>query len=144
MHRHTARCTQREERKRQQLLAEEEREVTTRNFSAYGRPLEMVNSFKYLGQVISATDDNWSVMVRNLSQAKKFWIRMSRILIREGAAPRVFGLFFKAVIQAVLLLGADTWVFTPRTVKALGWVQTQVSRRPTVKLPRRTTYGKWR
>ena len=28
---------------------EEEREVTARDFSGYGRPLEMVTYFKYLG-----------------------------------------------------------------------------------------------
>ena len=31
--------------------------TTDRYFSAYGRPLEMVTSFKCLGRVISDTDD---------------------------------------------------------------------------------------
>ena len=34
------------ERKQQHLAAEEARVVTSRAFSAYGRPLEMVPSFK--------------------------------------------------------------------------------------------------
>ena len=48
-------------------MAEEEREVTARAFSAYGSPLEMVTSFKYLGRVISATDDyhRWELPVGN-------------------------------------------------------------------------------
>ena len=58
--------------------------------------------------------------------------------------PRVFGFFFKVVIQAVLLFGAETWVVTPRTGKALGGFQTQVAIRLTGQLPRRTTNGKWR
>ena len=86
-------------------MSEEEREVTTRYFSAYGRPMDMVNSFKYLGRVISATDNNWLAVVRNLDWVKTVWRRMSRILSREGATPRVSGLFFKSVIQAVLLFG---------------------------------------
>ena len=45
---------------------------------------------------------------------------MLRILSREGAAPRVSSFFFEAVIQAVLLFGADTCVVTPRMGKALG------------------------
>ena len=45
-HRHTEQCTWGAERRRRRLLAEEEREVTTRAFSAYGKPLEMVTSFK--------------------------------------------------------------------------------------------------
>ena len=81
-HRCTSQCTWGEERKRWQLATEEEREVTTRDFSAYGRPLEMVTSFKYLGQVISAVDDDWPAAVKNLAWARKVWSRISRILSR--------------------------------------------------------------
>ena len=35
-------------------------------FSVYGRPLDVVTSFKYLGQLISAADDDWPEVVRNL------------------------------------------------------------------------------
>ena len=101
-------------------MAEEDKEVTVRAFSAYGRPLEMVNSFKYRGGVILAMDDNWMVVVRNLAQGKTVWRRISRIFSREGATPWVSGLFFKAVIQAVLIFGAETWVVTPRMGTAVG------------------------
>ena len=79
----------------------------------------MVTSFKYLGRVILAADDMTAV-VKNLSRARKVWSRMSRILSREGAAPRVFRLFFKAVVQAVLLFEAEIWVVTPHMGTALG------------------------
>ena len=104
----------------------------------------MLASFKYLGQVISATDDNWPEVVRNLDRANKVWSRMSRILSRERAVPRVSGFFFKAVIQAVMLFRAETWVVTYRMGKALGRFHTQVTRRLMVQLPHRTTDGKWR
>ena len=45
-HRRTSQCTQGADQNRWRLAAEEEREVTARSFSAYGRPLEIVNSFK--------------------------------------------------------------------------------------------------
>ena len=125
-------------------MAEEEREVTSRDFSAYGRPLEMVTSFKHLGQVISATDDKWPAVARNLARANIVWRRMLWILSREGAMTRVYGLFFKAVIQAVMLFGAETWVVTPRMGTALGGFHTQVARRLTGQLPRRTTYRMWK
>ena len=51
-------------------MAEEERVVTVRYFRVYGRPLEMVTSFKYLGQVISEADDDWSAVVKNLSRER--------------------------------------------------------------------------
>ena len=80
----------------------------------------MVTYFKYLGRVISETDDDWPVVVRKLARAKTVWSRMSRILSREGATPWVSGFFFKAVIQEVLIFGSETWVVTsPRMGKAL-------------------------
>ena len=45
-HRRTAQCTWGAEWRRRRLEAEEEREVTARDFSAYGRPLEMVTFSK--------------------------------------------------------------------------------------------------
>ena len=105
MHRRTAQCNRGAERRRRRLAAEEGREVTARAFSPYGRPLEMVTSFKYLGQVILETENEWPAAVRNLAREKTVWRRMLRILGREGATPRASGLFFKAVIQAVLLFG---------------------------------------
>ena len=79
-----------------------------------------------------------------LAWVKKVWRRMPRIISREGAAPRLSGFFFKAVIQAVLLFGAETWVVTPCIVKALEGFHTQVARRLTGKFPQRTTDRKWR
>ena len=45
---------------------------------------------------------------------------MTRIISKEGAAPRVSGLFFKAVVQALLLFGLETWLVTPCMGRALG------------------------
>ena len=53
----------------------------------------MVTSFKYLGWVISATDDDCPSVVRNLARAKAVWRTMLHIIIREGATPWVSGLF---------------------------------------------------
>ena len=143
-HRHTVKCTQGVERRRWRLAAAEERDVTTRSFRAYGLPLEMVNSFKYLVRMISVTDDDWPVVVNNLAQAKTVWRRMSHILSREGSMPRVSGFFFKAEIQAVTLFGVETRVVTPSMGKALGVFQTQVARWLTGQLQRRTMDGTWK
>ena len=53
-------------------------------------------------------------------------------------------MFFKAVVQVVMLFWSETWVVTPRVGKALGVFQTQVTRRMTGHLLRRTQYGRWR
>ena len=62
----TAQCKKGVERKRRILAAEEARAVTSRTFGAYGSPLDMVISFKYLGRVISAADDDWTAVVQKL------------------------------------------------------------------------------
>ena len=67
------------------MAAEEKRAVNSRAFSAYGRPLEMVTSFQYLGRVILAADEYWPAVVRNFSWVRAVWKRMTIILIREGA-----------------------------------------------------------
>ena len=64
--------------------------MTSRAFITYGRPLKMVTSFKYLGRVISAADDDWPEVVQNLLKARMEWHRMSRILIMEGEILQVY------------------------------------------------------
>ena len=39
-----------------------------------------------------------------------------------GGGAAVSGLFFKSVVQAVLLFGSETWVVTPRMGSSLGGV----------------------
>ena len=78
----------------------------------------MVPSFKYLGRVLLASDNDWPAVIRNLTKARAVWRRMARILIREGERTRVSGFFFKAIVWSVLLFGAETWVVTPH----MGWV----------------------
>ena len=65
------------------------------------------------------------------------WRIMSRILRREGLTPWVSRYFFKAVIQAVLFFGAETWVVTPHMGTALAGFQAQVAIRLTIHLLRR-------
>ena len=48
------------------------------------------------------------------------WRRMVCILSREGAALRVSGFFFQAVLQAVMLFIPETWVATPCMGNDLG------------------------
>ena len=94
--------------KQRKLVTDEARSVTSREFSAYGHPLKMVTSFKYLGIVISAADYDWLEVVQNILKVHMVWQRMLRIMSREGAILWVSGFFFKSVVQLVLLFGAET------------------------------------
>ena len=51
--------------------------------------MENVTTFKYLGRVMTEGDDDYTVVSGNLQKARKSWGRMSRILIQEGADPKI-------------------------------------------------------
>ena len=65
----TAKCARGAERKRQWLAEAEMRESSERAFKAYGAPLENVTTFRYLGRLLEAGDDDWLVVVGNLGKA---------------------------------------------------------------------------
>ena len=69
--------------------------------------------FKYLIQVMTEGEDDWPAEVGKLGKDQKSWVQLTSILVREGADLRVSNMFFKVVVQAVLLLGSETWILTP-------------------------------
>ena len=102
-----------------------------------------MTAFKYLGRVMTAGDDDWPTVSGNPQKSRKSWVRMSRILIREGSDPKVSGHFFKAVVQVVLMFGAETWVLTPRMERALSSFQNRFVRRLIGRQLRRRGDGSW-
>ena len=101
----TEMCARGVERKRLRLAAKVARASAETVFRAYGQPLANVGSFKYLGHLLLATDDDWPAVVVNLRKARNKWARMPWIMRREGADARTPRTFFKAVIQTALLFG---------------------------------------
>ena len=85
----TAQCLRGAERKRRRLAEAETRENSERAFEACGAPMESVTELKYLGIILTATEDNWPAVVGNLRKARRSWGRLSRVLGREGAYPKV-------------------------------------------------------
>ncbi len=58
------------------------------------------------------------------------------MLGREGATPRISGMFYKAVIQSSLLFGCETWTVTRPMLKALEGFHHRAAHRITGKVPR--------
>ena len=50
-----------------------------------------------------AADDDWTVVVGNLWNSRKSWAQLARILGWESAIPMVSRMFFKTVVQMVLV-----------------------------------------
>ena len=58
-----------------------------RAFHAYGQPMEAVSEFRYLGQLLTATDNDWPAVAGNIKKARRIRGRLSRVLGREGGGP---------------------------------------------------------
>ena len=83
-----------------------------------------------------ASDNNFRAVAGNPRKACNRSDRLARILGREGSIPRVSGMFFKAVLKAVLIFGVEIWVMNPHMGRALGGVQHSLAQRITGRQPR--------
>ena len=88
-----------EERKWRRIAEEEARAGKEMVIAAYGIPLSLVTSFKYLGRFLSAAYNNWPAVVHNLQRSRQKWERLSRVLTREGVDARTMGRIYVAVVQ---------------------------------------------
>ena len=127
----TAQCQKGAERKRQRLTDTETRKNTERAFHAYGKPMAAVSEFRYLGRLLTATDDDWPAVNGNIRKARMSWGRLARVLGSKGADPKVSRVFYTAVTQQVLLFGAETWVLAKKMESSLDTFQGRVARRLT-------------
>jgi hypothetical protein len=73
--------------------------------TTYGKELEKVEVFKYLGRLIAYNDTNTQAMRLNLRRARGCWARVLHVLRAENADARTCGMFYKVIMQAVLLYG---------------------------------------
>ena len=96
-------------------------------FQAYGTNMRAVTEFKYLGRVLTNTDDDWPAVASNIRKASASWGRLARILGREGADLNVTRSFYTAVTQQVLLFGSESWVLTKRMESTLDAFQGRVA-----------------
>ena len=101
-------CAQGVERKRRQLVEEEDRAGVVTAFRDYDRPLGIVSSFRYPVRLISSTDYDCPAVIYNLCKSRRIWSNRDRFLGREGTDTRMSGNFYVSVVQAVLLFGSET------------------------------------
>ena len=105
--------------------------------------MEAVKKFRYLGQLLTATDDDWPAVVGNIRKARRSWVRLDEVLGREGAYSKVSRTFYIAVKQQVLLFGAEMWVWMEKVEKALDAFQGRVARKLMGRQPRRGRDEEW-
>jgi hypothetical protein len=113
------------ERFRQQLAHQKARSFI---FRVKDQPIESVDEFRYLGRIIMSTDKDEPALKRNLTRARQQWAKIRRILCRDGARPRVSAMFYKAVVQTVLLYGSETWCISGAMMSVLNVFHNRVAR----------------
>ena len=99
--------------------------------------------FKYLGRVLTESDDDWTSVVANMRKAQRWWSCLPRILWREGADPQTSGTFYKVVVQVTLLFGVETWFMTPSIGINLGSFYQRVARQLEVMQMMQYTTVRW-
>ena len=88
-------------------------------FTVDGIPIESVSTFCYLDQVLAANNDDLLAIQSNIRKACQHWGQVSHLLARNGASTHIMGYFYNAVVQAVLLYGAKTWVLSQHMCQLL-------------------------
>jgi hypothetical protein len=107
------------------------------DFTAYGRKLSRVEHFKYLGRILAMDDGDVPAMRQNLKRARAQWGRLQKVLAKEGVPGPVAGMFYQAVVAAVLLYGSETWVLPPSALQALDGFHVEAARRLTGMRPKK-------
>ena len=65
---------------------------------------------KYLGWMLEQSEYDCPAFLHDIWKARQVWGKLGKLLQIEGAEPAVSEIFHRAVVQAVLLFGAETWV----------------------------------
>lgn len=111
-HRNSSTCKQAQRRKTNSIKQEEQGRARKVKFYVNGLPIQRVRQFRYLGRIFTETDDDSVCIQDNLSNARRRWNCVAKILKTEGANANCMAKFYITIVQAVLLYGADSWVIT--------------------------------
>jgi hypothetical protein len=99
--------------------------------------------FKYLGWLLAYNNNDTQAMRGNLKKGRTSSGRVSRILRAENASSKVCGVFYIAIVQAVLLFGSETWKLSPLSLKSLEGFHVWAARCMAGKMPTKNPDGTW-
>jgi hypothetical protein len=128
-------CEEGIERRKNRVLARQICHANAVTFTANGVPLDRVHNFCYLGRPASANNGDWPALYKNVKKAKAKWGQIARPLIKTGVRVRLVGMFYKAIVQNVLLYGCETWVITPDMMGVLESFHHRTARRIAKMMP---------
>ena len=118
-HQNTKECQVGVERKQQREAAVTLALALRQQFLVHGEALEQVEVFKYLGRLLAQDDDDLQAIRNQMRKARGTWARVGQVLRAENVPPQIAAKFYKAVVQAVLLYGSETWVLSTAALASL-------------------------
>ena len=116
-HRQIDKCNKDTERRLQQIDMEMVDRCVEMEFSMDGedgeygdKRVEGVGTFRYLRRTLDQTDDDWPEVRRNIMNERLVWGKQGILLWRKGADLSMAEIFYRTVVQEILLYGLETWV----------------------------------
>ena len=110
--------------------------------SIYGKPVEEVREFRYLGRCLTSDGDDGKEIKRRIRGARGTMAALLRPLLRRNAAsPKTKLAVFVAVTRAQLMFASETWTPTEREWHSLQSMEMQCLRRVVGLRPKMTSDG---
>jgi hypothetical protein len=91
-----------------------------------GTAIEIVNSFRYLGHILTTDGNDNLAMTYSLQKAKKSWRHIQTILLTKAHHPKPQATS-RAVVQATLLYASETWNITTQQLTLLSGFHNKVA-----------------
>jgi hypothetical protein len=111
VHLHSEDCKKYAEIKRNMRVDEYNKAAINVNFEVKGEKINIVKQFKYLGRIIDDNDNDLAAVEAQLKKARMTWGRIGKILKKKtNSNPKIMSIFYKVIIQSVLLYGSESWV----------------------------------
>jgi len=142
-HHDTSGCQTFAVRREKLFRAKRQAAATEVSFTIDGDEIERVTQFRYLGRILEENDDDAHASSRQLASARTKWNRIGQMLRSEGMKPRAMGYFYKAVVQAILLYGLETWVVSDAHLRQFRSFHSRVGRHLTGRHIRLLEDGSW-
>ena len=102
------------------ITAESARVGLETEFFVYGQPLANVGAFKCIIGLFVSNYYDWPKVVVNIRKVWNKWMMKILVLGQEVSNTKTSSIFFKAVVQSVILFREEMWVVSPRILRPLG------------------------
>ena len=136
-HRYTDRCEKATGVRLRQRGGEMTERFGETKFRLCGRDwdamVEGVSKFKDLGRPPDQMNDDWLVVQQNIKWVRRVWERLGEMLRREGEDSKVAEMFYREVLQAVLLFRSGYWFLSTSMERIVEETHTSFLKQITVK-----------